>query len=104
MADPILSAWLEKKGAVNTAWKKRRFDLFPDRIEYRKAVQDEVPRGTIGLARVTCGIEPPKGKEWQQRLAIRSGDGSRTYWLRGSLKATAEWKDMIEEQVRWMLP
>lgn len=97
--EKAMSGWLEKKGEVNTAWKKRWFEIRGDRVEYRKAPTDTTSKGAILLAGAAVQVHPPKEGHWQQRLSIEDKTVGRTYWLRGNLNSLKEWSAALNTQI-----
>eukprot|EP01147_Barroeca_monosierra_P004260 gene4260-6584_t len=96
--DTGLSAWFEKKGAVNPSWRKRWFDLKENCIEYRKAPSDTVPRGVINLSDAKLESLPPEDNNWQDRLAIHTAAG-RTYMIRAKLALLKEWIPAVQDRI-----
>ncbi|EGD83625.1 hypothetical protein PTSG_04233 [Salpingoeca rosetta] len=93
-----LSAWFEKKGAVNPSWKKRWFDLKGNCIEYRKSPSDALPRGVINLSNARLEPLAPEDNNWQDRLAIHTA-GGRTYMIRAKLALLKEWIPAIQDRI-----
>ena len=84
--------WLYKRGAHNTQWKKRWFELKNYTLRYSAQPGDTVPKGEINVFAVTGnGVVPPDSDhEFVFHLAI---EGTRTYILAA---------DTLEEKARWL--
>lgn len=92
MADVVYSGWLEKRGLVNTGWKKRYLQLTRESLKYFQKQEDTVPKGQIVLAGAAVTVT-----EGGTVLHITSPhQQGRTYQLRGSKEEVTAWLSAIQ--------
>ena len=93
------SGVLEKKGKINTAYKKRVFILFPNtqQLHYYENITDDTPKGIIYLTLGTQ-VNPIDGSEQQREFTVTSGE--RTYTLKAEDEPSrTEWIDKINKVI-----
>ncbi|EDQ92818.1 uncharacterized protein MONBRDRAFT_4861 [Monosiga brevicollis MX1] len=96
--DLIMCGYLEKRGKLNKAFKRRWFRIVGLELEYYEDV-DGVKKGSVGIAYpCVCHIEDCKGRP---ELRVRCSRDSRVYALRSesdSLHELNQWKTAIDNQ------
>eukprot|EP00051_Salpingoeca_urceolata_P023187 m.390154 g.390154 ORF g.390154 m.390154 type:complete len:416 (+) comp20074_c7_seq1:137-1384(+) len=87
----IKEGWLEKKGDVNTGWKRRWFELRQDELVYRKKQSDVSPAGSIPLIGSTARLCRPQAGRDYWWMEVDCPARTRVFMLRGDKAELEAW-------------
>eukprot|EP00039_Didymoeca_costata_P003745 m.69445 g.69445 ORF g.69445 m.69445 type:complete len:787 (-) comp12056_c0_seq4:2575-4935(-) len=95
------AGWLEKRGKLNKAWKRRWFQLKDARLEYYKSPHHDEPQGAILIAEGSSALKTVEGSsKYSHYIEISSVEGRVYYISSFSLEELRAWLAALQPRHR----